>query len=339
MRIIQQSHQFINGSDHLKLIESAGRTCYKSEDKITEDSAHRFVKMITKAGHYSVLEHASICFEIHQEKAWEFIINADRKYLFWDGSRVRKLVSGNFRAWLEFIQFVGIREAPDEIINIFMYLHKEWPEIFPIPFDCYHYMEIPTVVPENQMTIEEKLIHATRTCRFITNRGVTHELVRHRTFSFSQESTRYVKYDGGMEFILPVWFGSVWEGTWFDREGAWKSRFGRSDEDWMIAPATWLFACEQAENMYHDLLKEDWKPEQAREILPNSLKTEIVCTAPLNQWKHMLGLRTSKAAHPQIRGLMEPVLIELQEEFPDIFKSIGGEGLGNERQDIYKEKM
>ena len=169
------------------------------------------------------------------------------------------------------------------------------------------------------MTTEEKLVHATRTIRFITNRGVTHELVRHRPWAYSHESTRYVKYGSDMEFILPVWLDPVWVGDWSDYEEAMEERFGRRDEDWMQAPTEFIHACKIAELQYTLLLSKGWKPEQAREVLPNALKTEIVCTATLGEWKHMLEQRTSPAAHPQIRALMTPVLDQFKQELPEIF--------------------
>lgn len=321
MKIIKQSHQFIHEPDPMKLIEACGRTCYKSENKITENSAEKFVQMITKAGHYSVLEHANICFEINCEYSWKFMVGYDKnRYLNCTAFEGRKLISGNFRAWLEFQRYFSIH-TPSAILDIFNYLSKNFPAVFTEYYFDPILSKSVILVTEDQMTPEEKLIHATRTCRFITNRAITHEMVRHRNFSYSQESTRYVKYDGNMEFILPVWLDDIWLGDWFDRESAWQSRFGRRDEDWMQAPALWLWSCEEAETHYKTLITQHaWRPEQARGVLPNDLKTEIVCTASLSEWKHMLGLRTSKAAHPQIRSLMTPALEELQKELPEIFK-------------------
>jgi thymidylate synthase (FAD) len=141
--------------------------------------------------------------------------------------------------------------------------------------------------------------------RFVTNRGVTHELVRHRLFSFAQESTRYVRYDGQMEFIRPVWWFQV------SRE----------------SQIEWVCAMEQAEGRYHNLLAEDWRPEQAREVLPNSLKTEIVVKGNIREWRHCLTLRTSKKAHPQIRALMLPLLEGLKKSIPIVFDDINNENI------------
>lgn len=148
--------------------------------------------------------------------------------------------------------------------------------------------------------------HATASVRFITNRGVTHELVRHRLASFSQESTRYVNYGGGeMVFIMPVWAPCPDDLA--------------DTHDPII---TWQESMMQAEQSYKALLDEGWRPEQAREVLPNSLKTEIVVTANLREWMHIFKLRCSKAAHPQIRALMIDCLQGFRKEVPVIFDNI-----------------
>ena len=136
--------------------------------------------------------------------------------------------------------------------------------------------------------------------KFITNRGVTHELVRHRHCSFAQESTRYVNYKGEMEFILPVW----WENTHRDEKAVWIAN---------------NFATEE---YYKRLLEFGWRPEQARDVLPNSIKTEIVVKANIREWRHIFELRTSKKSHPQIRALMTLLLLELKELLPIVFDDI-----------------
>lgn len=133
--------------------------------------------------------------------------------------------------------------------------------------------------------------------KFITNRGVTHELVRHRLCSFAQESTRYVKYDGEMEFIQPVWWG---ESTQTQRD-------------------IFLICCEGSELEYIELLESGWQPQQAREILPNALKTEINVKANIREWRHIFRLRCSKKAHPQIRELMMGLLRDLRHRVPIVF--------------------
>lgn len=211
MNIIKQRHKIVdqlNGQEILKKIELCGRVCYKSEDKITENSAENFVKAIIKNGHESVLEHVSF------------------------------------------------------------------------------------------------------TVRFITDRAVTHELVRHRLASYSQESQRYVKYND-VEFILPIELYDEWD-EYEDKECA---RFGSG-------LARFFDVCEVAEFAYEKLIKKGNSPQFARFALPNCAKTEIVVTANLREWRHILKLRTAKAAHPQIRNLMIGLLKDLKGIVPIVFDDI-----------------
>jgi len=202
MRVVQQSAEVLAVSpEPLLLIERAGRTCYKSEDKITEESAEKFVKMIMKRGHESVLEHGSA------------------------------------------------------------------------------------------------------TIKFITDRGVTHELVRHRIASFSQESTRFCNYGNSDEI-------TVIEPLDLPTDKAWKR---------------WSFACRSAEESYLAMLKEGASPQWARSILPNSLKTEIITTANFREWRHIFKLRfvgTAGAPHPQIKELMGKALEQMKKNVPIIFDDI-----------------
>lgn len=146
--------------------------------------------------------------------------------------------------------------------------------------------------------------HVSVTVRFVCDRGVSHELVRHRMASYSQESTRYANYS--------------------------KNRFGK--EITVIKPMfwpedseeykEWLKAMVHAEKAYMKLLEMGASPEQARSVLPNSLKTEIVMTCNVREWRHVLDLRCSKAAHPQIREIMLPLLDEFYGKLPGIFQDI-----------------
>lgn len=207
MKIIPASYEILtplDGAEILRTIERAGRVCYKSEDKIEDGSADKFVRSIIERGHESVLEHVSM------------------------------------------------------------------------------------------------------SVRFIVDRGVSHELVRHRVASFSQESTRYCNYskDGfGMEI-------TVIEPTALNLNGS--------------AYIAWLGGCKCSENAYFIMLDSGATPQEARSVLPNSLKTEVVMTADLREWRHILRLRTDKAAHPQMREVMCQMLEELKERVPVIFDDIGG---------------
>jgi thymidylate synthase (FAD) len=148
------------------------------------------------------------------------------------------------------------------------------------------------------------LEHEKLTIRFICDRGVSHELVRHRIASFSQESTRYCnyskdKYGGEITVIKPSF--------WIEGSPEWES---------------WRKGCEAAEVAYLQLLELGASPEQARGVLPTAIKTEIVVTANLREWRHILSLRTNNRAHPQIREIMIPLLKELQGIIPVIFDDI-----------------
>jgi len=154
---------------------------------------------------------------------------------------------------------------------------------------------------------ESVIEHVSASIRFVTNRGVTHELVRHRLCAFSQESTRYVNYGGDdIVFIMPVWCAFPTETV--------------GNPNYFIS--MWREAMAAAETSYKDLLAAGWRPEQAREVLPNSLKTEIIVTANLREWRHIFHLRTSNAAHPQMRELMRSCLTGFKEVVPVLFDDI-----------------
>lgn len=153
--------------------------------------------------------------------------------------------------------------------------------------------------PENDVRLVRNLIkrgheamveHAHMTVRFKTDRSVSHELVRHRLFSFAQESQRYVNSDKcGFEFILPVGVDGY--------------------EDTMMR-----MICRNAAQAYSSLIEAGAKPEIARAILPNATATEIVVTGNMREWRHCLRLRCDSHAHPQIRALMTPLLTQLKDD-------------------------
>ena len=210
MKIIKPSVEIItpiDGRDVLEKLETCGRVCYKSEDKIADGSAENFIENIIERGHEAVLEHMSI------------------------------------------------------------------------------------------------------TVRFICDRGVSHELVRHRMASYCQESTRYCNYSkdsfgNEITFIKPSFLehGSVAWGYWYE-------------------------ACSMAEWRYFDMLNCGCTPQEARAVLPNSLKTEVVMTANIREWRHFLKLRTSLAAHPQMRELACDLLRKFKEKIPVLFDDIAKEVL------------
>lgn len=148
---------------------------------------------------------------------------------------------------------------------------------------------------------ESVIEHEKISARFVVDRGVSHEIVRHRIASYSQESTRYCNYghDNEITVIEPFFFG---------RETA------KYD--------TWLFACESAESNYMSLLELGAIPQEARSVLPNSLKTEIEVTFNLREWRHFFRLRCASAAHPQMQQVAIPLLLHLMGRLPVIFGDI-----------------
>lgn len=151
---------------------------------------------------------------------------------------------------------------------------------------------------------EAMIEHSTLSVKFTVDRGVSHELVRHRIASFAQESTRYCnyskdKFDNGITFIKPFFFDEHSEKYDF-----------------------WKRAMELSEYLYLDLLESGATPQEARSVLPNSTKTEITITANYREWRNFFKLRTEKAAHPQMREITIPLLKELKEKLPIIFDDI-----------------
>lgn len=141
--------------------------------------------------------------------------------------------------------------------------------------------------------------HEKVTVRIVCDRGITHELVRHRIAAYTQESTRYCNYSGKIQFIKPLFFKP-------------KSK----------AYKIWLETCKTAAKNYTKLIQMKVTPEAARSILPNSLKTEIIVTYNLRQWRHVFEMRCQKAAHPQMREIMIPLLKEFQKKIPILFDDL-----------------
>lgn len=162
---------------------------------------------------------------------------------------------------------------------------------------------------------ESIIEHSSLTVKFICDRVVSHELVRHRLASFSQESTRYCnyskdKFDNQLTFIQPLWVSDEDINNYFNNS--------LTEERSCI----WLEDMSRSEESYLMLLSLGWKPEQARSVLPNSLKTEIVVTANFREWRLIFKQRTSEKAHPQMRELMIPLLEEVRSKIPVIFDNL-----------------
>jgi len=159
--------------------------------------------------------------------------------------------------------------------------------------------------------------HGSMTVRFIADRSFTHELVRHRMAVYSQESTRYCNYEGGVTFIIPPWV-DIKEGNFdFEDSKDW-SPLRKADYQWLVH----MGFCEKA---YLNLLSKGWSPQQVRTVLPNSLKTEIVMTANFREWRLVFeqrALGTTGKPHPQMSQLMIPLLEEVKTKVPVIFDDL-----------------
>ena len=219
MKIIRPSIEILDVLDQtviLKRLELVGRTCYKSEDKITEFSCVEFIRKIIKSGHHAIIEHYDISIKV------------------------------------------------------------------------------------------------------ICDRGITHEIVRHRIASYAQESTRYCNYGSGK-------FGNeitVIEPCFFIPEDSEEILNSSTENEKKRA---WKASMLYSEAAYRRLIELGATPQEARSVLPNSLKTEIIMTMNLREWRHFLTLRTSKAAHPQMREVANMILTEFKLKLPIIFEDISNE--------------
>mgnify|MGYP001590095177 CR=1 FL=1 len=169
----------------------------------------------------------------------------------------------------------------------------------------------------SKLNHESVLEHSAMTVRFVCDRGVSHELVRHRLCAFSQESTRYCNYKGGVTFVILPWC-SIEEG---------EINFGsHTPEEYstnsISSREVWIQSMLLAEERYIRLLTYNWTPQQARSVLPNSLKTEVVVTTNFREWRHIFKLRCSSSAHPQMREIMIPLHKKCKEIIPIIFDDI-----------------
>ena len=289
MKIIDAQASVLVDNDPIKKIEKCGRVCYKSEDKITEDSAEKFVANIIKRGHEAVLEHASFIFQV----SYNVYEDIRKKVMFVENRYPVKMylrftdsdgyvVSGNVRAWRDFFRFSGVPPYMNDFVEANPILFPEFKSDSPFNLERGEW-SIRQISTNEIVSTYQRLVHEDVSVKFICDRGVTHEIIRHRPASFCQESTRYCNYSkdgfgGEITVIKPM-------------------SFDCSDSPYRI----WKRSCENAETAYFDLLNEGCTPQEARDVLPNSLKTELIMTAPLMEWCHFFNLRMSPAAHPQMQ--------------------------------------
>ena len=305
MKIINAQASVLVENDPIKKIEKCGRVCYKSEDKITEDSAGKFVANIIKRGHEAVLEHASFIFQVPSNVNNEYNVYGDirNKVNFIENRYPVKMyirftdsdgyiVSGNVRAWRDFFHFAGVPPYMDDFVESNPILFPEFKKVSSSLFREWHVRQISA---DDLVSTYQRLVHEDISVKFICDRGVTHEIVRHRPASFCQESTRYCnytkgKFGGSITIIDPIFFNE-------DEE-----RKNVDGADWAINKYdVWKTCMKNLEKAYTLLMELGATPQEARSVLPNSLKTEIVMTAPLMEWCHFFNLRMSSAAHPQMR--------------------------------------
>ncbi|WP_457572851.1 FAD-dependent thymidylate synthase [Desulfolithobacter sp.] len=309
MKIIPPSVEVLDHLDRESLavrIEFCGRICYKSEDRIDRDSAIPFVSRMAEHGHNSVLEMGVVTLDVQcadQEQVVELFLIQPR-YLQIDRDDTRLLVTGSVRAFRELLMF-----HPDcrVVRAMTAFLAKRHPYFFstiipegglePVPGIAVAKVELERV---DQLEPERLARHRHIAVKFIVNRAVTHEIVRHRPCSFLQESQRYCRYGDAkfgneVTFIAPMFYevGSPEYGLW---------------EKAML----------ETEQLYLKLL-ETSTPQAARTVLPNSCKTELIVYANLQEWRHIFKLRTSKAAEPSMREVMIPLAEDFQLRFPTVF--------------------
>lgn len=185
-----------------------------------------------------------------------------------------------------------------------------------------------------KLPINELIKHYYIVVKFIIDRGVSHELCRHRLCSFAQESTRYCNYNKkGIVYIIPPWF-NLEEGKYELDEDYGSYDIIYNDKTELYNPNiisssklninefSWLLSIGLSERFYNQLIENGQQPQQARSVLPNSLKTEIVTSANAREWMHILRLRCDKTAHPQMQEIMIPLLKEFQQRCPVIFNQI-----------------
>lgn len=280
MQLIPASVELLKEKDPLRLIELAGRTCYKSEANITKESANQFVRNLIKNGHTAMLEHGTIELNLRS-----FL---DLPFFKTKITPTGYLISGNCRAWVE--HFSMLNNATRYVLS------NRYPTLFEHLVTCDTEVNLPT----------EELKIPRYTIKFITNRGIGYELIRHRTMpmvelnegyssfnnlSYAQESTRYCNYgkdhfNNGLTFIDD------------------SRRFAVSNR----------VLLEQIEQTYLKAISEGIPAQTARDILPNCLKTEIIVTGYKDQWSHFFGLRCAPQAHPDMRFIAEQAQLLISQE-------------------------
>ena len=339
MKIIEPSATYLN-KDRVSptfFIEQIGRTCYKSLDKITEGSDKKFVKILIKSKHYAMVEHfwihcvADCTYRDFMEdlnffstsvlanmgnandlvKHIEITDCGNHQYIsmpirvaiemldmqnnskYWDGCTFFQFLTACASQYGDFFIDAPVSDM-DSVFDFYLeedFIRLLWEDL------AYF---------NDEIRKSEMMKHRTHCIKFITDRGVTHELVRHRPCSFAQESQRYCNYSkdkfgGDITFIKPFFFNR-------NPETPDSVKFDTSNY------SIWLASCESSENAYMRLIENGATPQEARTVLPNSVKTEIIMTANEVEWQHILDLRyhgVTGAPHPQMKELMTLIYPQL----------------------------
>lgn len=283
MKLVKPTFEIIEQENTLtgmkKHIERAARTCYKSEDLITDDSAIKMVARLAKSKHYAMLEHATVYLKCDSivdltDSVGDMVFNPLSKYM------VEKFSHCKIKGGTYFVT-----------TNLRVIIERKWE-------DDLKYMCEPTEYHEKRVTV-----------KFITDQGVLREFTRHRVFSFAVESTRYCNYSkdkfgNQLTFILPPWADEQLIQSYGEYHTKARSK----------TPESIFIAClNNAEKDYLELLEMGWKPEQARNVLPLATKCEIVMTGFVYDWEHFFELRakgTTGKPHPQAEELALPLMEE-----------------------------
>lgn len=286
MKLIESSVDIIEEKDPYKMIELAGRTCYKSEDKITEDSAKEFVDRMIKLGHGAMLEHGTVYLKIIGA-----FLNPTDCDVDYGNYAVSNYIRNKYSK-------VTIKHDEDWKSNVYIttnlrvLVENNW-------LDDLQYICEPTEFHEKRIT-----------AKFICDRGISHEIVRHRVMSFAQESQRYCnyskdKFNNELTFVIPSYINDIENNSVF-QDDLDVNNYVWGDDNVIKTSEftkTFLYGLLDAELNYIHLINKGYKPQEARTILPNATKTEIVVTGFEQDWMHFFELRRSKAAHPDMQKL------------------------------------
>ena len=274
-------------------IDRCASVCYQRPPKPTGEEAEQFCRHLIERGHLPALEFATI----HLAMPWQCVVDFDgEKYLSvsWPSGDGPGVVSGSIRAFMEARSVFDVRA--------FLAGEIETGTFFSVPSGASHDFDsmegIRFATPK-----EIPWQHRHVAVRVICSRATSHELVRHRPCSFLQESQRFCRYDDEVTFIRPEWVSA--------------EHFGKQPE---FAGWEWEWAMETAELIYQQMLKGGLAPQQARAVLPESTKTEIIVYASLTEWRHIFRMRCAKAADPEIRRIMVPLREQFKTEYPEMWE-------------------